>query len=231
LAARGAAASKGRTAASGTAALAARGFSRVGASVGGLFRIALSARGSSQAGGAAAPRLVASLSARGTSLSSGGAGFSGIVGLKASGFVAATGRLISSFLGGGNLTANPRFTIKLGLPIPQGPDFSVMDVGETVTGAIDFAKWLPSGVTIASIVSVTATNSYPGGGSSYVTLSGAAKIGTAPMAIGGSGVANAAVLQQWLGVAPGVARIAATITTSDGQTLIGWSHQPVGQPC
>jgi hypothetical protein len=51
-----------------------------------------------------------------------------------------------------------------------------------------------------------------------------------PIAVGGSGIANAAVLQQWQGVAPGVARIEATITTSDGQTLIGWSHQPVSQP-
>jgi len=162
----------------GVAALAARGASRVGASVGGLFKIGLSARGSSLSSGAAAgPKLFASLSARGSSLSSGGAGFRGVVAMSARGFVAATGQLIAAFLAG-NLTANPRFTIKLGLPVPQGPDFSVMDVGETVTGAIDFAKWLPSGVTIQDDVATAAV--FTGAKTTFAALTVVGAGGSAP---------------------------------------------------
>lgn len=114
--------------------------------------------------------------------------------------------------------------------MPQGPDFSLMDVGETVTGAIDFSNWLESGVTIASIVSVAASNYLPSTGSAFLTLTGSPQIGSVPVAEGGSGIANTAVLQQWTGINPGTARITITITTSDGQTLIGWAHQSVGQP-
>lgn len=125
----------------------------------------------------------------------------------------------------------PRKTASLlGLPVPQGPDLSVMDVGETVNGSVDFSKWLPSGTTIASIVSVTVANYYPEGGSNYIELDGVPVIGTVPASLGGSGVANAAVLQQWTGLAPGIARVTATILTSDDQTLIGWVHQPVQDP-
>jgi hypothetical protein len=114
--------------------------------------------------------------------------------------------------------------------MPQGPDTSPMDIGEQVTAAIDFAKWLNPGVTIVSITSFIATNQSPSGGSAYVTASGAAQIGTAQPGVGGSGVASAAVLQLIVGVAVGIARLTATIVTSDGQTLIGWVHQEVRQP-
>ncbi|MGC2393841.1 MAG: LamG-like jellyroll fold domain-containing protein [Methylovirgula sp.] len=126
--------------------------------------------------------------------------------------------------------ATRTFTSKLRLPMPQGPDFSAMDIGETVTGAIDFAAWIPSGVSIASISSVVASNYYPAGGAAYVTLVGSARIGTSPISIGGSGVGNAAILQQWMGVNSGIARITVTVVTSDGQILVGWAHQKVGQP-
>jgi hypothetical protein len=118
----------------------------------------------------------------------------------------------------------------LGLPMPQGPDLSQMDVGETITGAVDFAAWLPPGVTIAAIVSVVISNDQPPTGSPFATPVGGASIGTAAVAQGGSGITNAAVLQQWQGLLPGVIRITATIRTSDNQTLIGWVHQVIGQP-
>jgi hypothetical protein len=240
LKARAMAISAARAAASTVAALSGKaGASARGAAMA-SGRVALAARISALSTGRAASSAVAALVAlagRSGAAATARAALAGTAALAGRAASSATARLVF-FLG--NLIPNPRFIVvlpgrrfasQLGLPMPQGPDFSVMDVGETITGALDFAKWLPSGVTITSIVSVAATNSYPGGGSSYLTLSGAARIGTAPIAVGGSGVANAAVLQRWQGVAPGVARIAATITTSDGQTLIGWSHQPVGQPC
>lgn len=122
----------------------------------------------------------------------------------------------------------------LGDTMPQGPDLDPMDVGETVTGAIDFAKWLASGVTIASITSLTVTNYAPAGltppASACATLVGSPSIGSAPVALGGSGNANTAVLQQWTGATSGVIRATATIRTSDNQTLIGWVHQSIGSP-
>jgi hypothetical protein len=98
--------------------------------------------------------------------------------------------------------------------------------------AIDFANWLPTNVTISSITSVTVANYYPNlpGDPAYITTSGPPSTGTAPISEGGSGVANAAVLQKLIGAAAGTARVTATITTSDGQTLIGWAHQSVGVP-
>jgi hypothetical protein len=122
------------------------------------------------------------------------------------------------------------FASRLGLPMPRGRDFSKMDVGETVTGAIDFAAWLPAGVSIASITSFVATNYFPNTGSAFVETQGSPSVGTVPVSEGGSGVTDVAVLQQWTGLAPGVARLTATITTSDGQTLIGWAHQQVQTP-
>lgn len=129
------------------------------------------------------------------------------------------------------LLSRRRFASFLELQMPQGRDFSCIDIGETVTGAIDFANWLSPGATIASVSSVAAANYFPlTTGSAYVNLTGSATIGTVPTSEGGSGIANTAVLQQWIGANVGTARITVTITTSDGQTLIGWAHQPVGQP-
>jgi hypothetical protein len=107
-----------------------------------------------------------------------------------------------------------------------------MDVGETVNGWIDFAQWLDlvAGEVVSSVLSVVATNYSPLGGIAYVTIAGSAAVGTVPIAIGGSGVTNASVLQQWTGVAPGVARITMTVLTSAGQTLIAWGHQRVNVP-
>jgi Concanavalin A-like lectin/glucanases superfamily len=229
-----------RAATTSVAALSGRAVTSARGAATASGRVALWARTAAVATGRASLSAVAALVAlagRSGAAAAARAAIAGTAALAGRAAAGATTRL-AIFLG--NLIPNPRVTVvmpgrrfasQLGLPMPQGPDFSVMDVGETLTGAIDFAKWLPSGVTIASIISVTATNHYPGGGSSYATVYGLARIGTAPVAAGGSGIANAAVLQQWQGVAPGVARIEATITTSDGQTLIGWSHQPVSQPC
>lgn len=114
--------------------------------------------------------------------------------------------------------------------MPQSRDFSQMDVGETVTGWIDFDQWLAPGEIIASISSIAVANYQPPSGAAYVTLTGGFQIGTVPVSEGGSGVANAAVLQQWTGAAPGTARITATVVTSAGQTLTAWAHQPVGTP-
>lgn len=137
------------------------------------------------------------------------------------------------------LFADPRFVSPMQfritastLPVnmPQGPDFSLMDVGETITGTIDFSRWLPPGVTIASVVSVTAANVPSGTDSPYIRIIGNPMIGVAPWVTGGSGIAGTAVLQQWQGVAVGTVRATITILTSDGQTLSGWAHQMVGAP-
>jgi hypothetical protein len=115
--------------------------------------------------------------------------------------------------------------------MPQVHDFSLMDVGETVNGWIDFDQWLAPGETIASVISVAVQNYYPSGGAAYVTLTGPAQIGTVPVSEGGSGVTGAAVLQQWTGANAGTARIQITVLTSAGQTLSPWAHQPVGASC
>lgn len=114
--------------------------------------------------------------------------------------------------------------------MPQGPDFPGMDVGESAPNAIDFAKWMPPGATIIEILSVVANNYYPAGGEPYVELIGSYQIGTWPVADGGSGCTNTAVVQEWTGLNAGTARITATIITSVNQTLIGWAHQQVGTP-
>jgi hypothetical protein len=50
----------------------------------------------------------------------------------------------------GSLAAPRRFG-SLGVQAPPHvPDFSAMDVGETVNGWIDFSQWLAAGETIAS---------------------------------------------------------------------------------
>lgn len=118
----------------------------------------------------------------------------------------------------------------LRLPMPQGPDFSEMDVGETVMLAIDFARWLQSGETITSISGVTLVNYDPAGGTAYLTAVGSPGVGTAPLSMGGSGTVNAAVLQAVQGANDGVARMTATITTSLGNVYVGWAHQSVGTP-
>ena len=119
----------------------------------------------------------------------------------------------------------------LELNVPQAPDFSLMNVGEIVTGGLDFGLWLNPGVTIdPSTLSVSVVNYSPSGGSPYVALEGSAQLGTIPQKRGGSGIPNASVLQQWHGLAVGIARIVFTVQTSDGEVLIGWSHQPVGVP-
>jgi hypothetical protein len=114
--------------------------------------------------------------------------------------------------------------------LPYGPDFSPMDVGETITGWMDFYRWLQPGESIASVVSVQVSNSLPAGGSPYVMTVGAPAVGTAASNIGGSGQAGMAILQQWEGLAPGTVLVEITFTTSDGQTLSGWAHQPVIVP-
>lgn len=137
------------------------------------------------------------------------------------------------------LTADPRFVSFLPKRrmvsfledgMPKGPDFSLMDVGELTTGSMDFARWLEPSVTIASVVSVVASNSFPSGGAAYINLLGAPSIGVVPKIKGGSGFAGTAVLQQWVGMAVGTALVVFTVLTSDGQTLSGWAHQPVGVP-
>lgn len=117
------------------------------------------------------------------------------------------------------------------LPVnmPQGPDFSIMDVGETITGTMDFSRWLPAGVEIASVSSVTFVN-LPTGAPDFISLVGFPSIGVASLYAGGSGIPGTAVLQRWQGIAAGTVRVTFTIMTSDGQTLSGYAHQPIGTP-
>lgn len=139
-----------------------------------------------------------------------------------------------------NLLTDPRFIAKptprkrisspqiSGMPVPQCPDFSPLDPNETVTNTFDLAPWLPTGVTIVSISSVSCAV-YQG------TDAGAASriVGSPSLAASPStGAANSAVLFQ-VGNSPiaGVTyRLQATIITSDGQTLNPWAHQACSAP-
>jgi hypothetical protein len=144
-----------------------------------------------------------------------------------------TPTLVSTFKRRSLISVLPkrRFVSRLRVNMPQGRDFSQADAGESPVVTLDFGDWLsPTGITIASVVSVTATNYFPPGGSAYVSLEGSAQIGTAPTAAVGSGVTNAAILQQFNALAAGEARITAEFTTSDGQTLIGWAHVKISTP-
>jgi hypothetical protein len=106
-----------------------------------------------------------------------------------------------------------------------------MNVGEVVTGGLDFGLWLNPGVTIdPDTLAVAVVNYSPSSGSPYVSLVGDPQLGTIPQSRGGSGIKNASVLQQWQGLGAGISRITFTVQTSDGETLIGWTHQPVGVP-
>jgi hypothetical protein len=129
-----------------------------------------------------------------------------------------------------SVQANRRQATTLEVPVPQGPDFSIMDVGEIVTGGIDFGRWLGPSESITSVSSVIVENYNPSIGAAFITLVGSSQIGTIPTAQGGSGTVNAAVLQQWQGTNPGTARVTITVVTSANQTLKGWAHQPVGSP-
>jgi hypothetical protein len=119
----------------------------------------------------------------------------------------------------------PRF-VRPRPTMPQGLDFSVIDVGEIITGTFDFAPWLGIGVTVLSVTSVacavspTSTTQDTGAAGRLV---GPPSLGVSPS----SNLANQAVLQQWGNMVAGVTyRIAATVLTSDNQTLILWAHQP-----
>lgn len=129
-----------------------------------------------------------------------------------------------------SLLSPRRFSSMVTPPMPKGPDFSSMDVGEVVTGSVDFARWInPTGVSIAAILSVAVTDFFPENQAAPIALVGAPEVGTVPIGIGGSGIANMAVLQQWIGVSAGWADVQMTILTSDHQELTGWARQQVRQ--
>lgn len=117
-----------------------------------------------------------------------------------------------------SLVTTPRV---MGVHLPQGPDFSTMDIGEQPNNTFDFGPWLPAGVTIASVTSVTIT-AYSGI-DPCVSKVGSNSIVSSPS----TGAASAAVLQQFKGLAVGIASLAALIVTSDGQTLNLWANQQV----
>lgn len=107
--------------------------------------------------------------------------------------------------------------------MPRGNDFSAIDPTETVNGSWDFAPWLPSGVTIGSIVSTSCTVIAGTDAGAATRLIGAASIIASPY----TGAAASAVLQQWGTMLAGVVyKMTATILTSDGQTLTLYAHQP-----
>lgn len=247
LATRGRASASGRAVPLGNVAMLARGaaaaFGRAGIGAGQV--VALFANAFARASGALKPTLKAALSARANAAATGRAAPAARLGLLAQGFAAAFGWLAYTafvFLPNpkfgtrprprrfGTATLTRRFGTLASRRMPKSRDFSIMDVGETVNGWIDFNQWLAAGETLASVTSVTPANYLPDTGNAFVTTTGAARIGTVPTTQGGSGVANAAVLQQWTGAAPGIARITAIVVTSAGQTLTAWAHQEVQTP-
>jgi len=117
----------------------------------------------------------------------------------------------------------------VGLSMPQLPDFSVIDVGETPTFGMDFSAWLTSGVTLSAITSFTVTNLFPGA-ENFAEVIGTPAIGTIPISKGGSGVANVGILFQLQANAYGKVRVTAAFSTSDEQKLIGWAYVPIEQP-
>jgi len=135
------------------------------------------------------------------------------------------------------IVADPRFgsampfrinVSSVGVNMPQGPNLSPMNVGETITGWIDFARWLPQGTTIEAVTAVEIDSLISGG--PFANLIGSPAVGIAPRIIGGSGQLNTAVLQQWQAIAVGTIRVMMTILTSDGQTLQGYAHQQITMP-
>jgi hypothetical protein len=109
------------------------------------------------------------------------------------------------------------------IAMPQGNDFSPVVPDEIVTGTFDFGRWLPTGVTITSVVSV-ACEVYTGAdGVASARLIGAPAIGPSPL----TGAPGAAVLQQWGGMLAGVVyRLVAEINTSDNQRFVLYGHEP-----
>lgn len=110
--------------------------------------------------------------------------------------------------------------------MPQGNDFSVIDNTEIVTGTFDMGPWLQFGQAIASVESVTCAVNYGTDADAATRLVGAPSIGPSPF----TGTADAAVLQQWGNMLPGVTYLlVATVLLNDGQQLTLWAHQSCQQ--
>jgi hypothetical protein len=115
-----------------------------------------------------------------------------------------------------------------GQPVPQCPDFSPLDPNEVVTNTFDLAPWLPTGVTISSISSVSCAV-YQG-----VDAGAASRIVGSPSVVASpstSAAASAVLFKVGNNPIAGVTyRLQATIVTSDGQTLNPWAHQACQAP-
>lgn len=116
--------------------------------------------------------------------------------------------------------------------MPYGNDFSTIDPAvEKVTLTFNFDPWLAPGVTVSSVVSVTATSakqSFTLDPNPQAIVSGGPQIGPVPPAFPGvlPGVANRAVLQQVANCQPGVYLLQCLVLTSDNQELNLAAHLP-----
>jgi hypothetical protein len=127
----------------------------------------------------------------------------------------------------GNTGAARTFVTTPTVPgMPYGNDLSVIDPAvETVTVTFNFDPWLAAGVTISSVVSVTAVvskSSLAADPNPQNIITGLPQIGPVPPAFPGTpaGAANRAVLQQVTNCQPGVTYLLqCLILTSDSQEL------------
>lgn len=113
-----------------------------------------------------------------------------------------------------------------GQPVPQCPDLSPLDPNEEITNTLDLAPWLPTGVTVSGIISVTgfAYQGTDAAAATRVLASPAPSIGPSPS----TGAASSAVLFT-VGNNPvaGVTyRWEVLVQLSDGiQKMNPWAHQ------
>lgn len=129
------------------------------------------------------------------------------------------------------LRTDPRFVTRVQRVIvtvsrdfmPQGNNFSPIDVSEVITGTFDFGPWLPAGTTIQSVENVSCAAVYGTDAGAAARLIGTPVIGVSPL----TGNAASALLQQWGTMIADVTYVmVATVNTSDGQQLTLWAYQP-----
>jgi len=119
----------------------------------------------------------------------------------------------------------------VGGPMPKLNDLPSIAPTQVQTCAIDFGNFLPSGVTLTGTPTIRITLRSGTDASPQSRLVGGPTVGTAAAAIGGTGIANAAILFQIGGCVGGaVYTIETYCTRSDSDVAEGWTRLTCDAP-
>ena len=111
---------------------------------------------------------------------------------------------------------------KWSLGMPFFGTFPPISPAQKQTFSFDFGQFLPPGVTLTGTPTVALTTVYGTDSSPLSRITGGPTIGTVPTSLGGSGIANTAILFQLFGCLAGVQYVIETVCTrSDGDVAEG----------